>query len=52
MQENKEERIMKQIKLRNRKKRMERKQEEVQKSDSIGTDNDALSKIKRLREEQ
>ena len=39
-------------KLRNRKKRMERKQEEVQKSDSIGTDNDALSKIKRLREEQ
>ena len=39
-------------KLRNRKKRMERKREEVQKSDSIGTDNDALSKIKRLREEQ
>ena len=39
-------------KLRNRKKRMERKREEVQKNDSIGTDNDALSKIKRLREEQ
>jgi hypothetical protein len=31
---------------------MERKREEVQKNDSIGTDNDALSKIKRLREEQ